>query len=255
MRQAHLGRRKSCGDPLLKATVTLLMMTGCFPEASLAQDPGQKTFTSPDAATMALVTAVRSGNENAMLDVLGSRAERLVSSGDATEDALERANFVQRYEQMHRFVNEPDGTTTLYIGAANWPTPIPLAHAGQSWYFDTEAGNARYCSGASGATSCLRSACASSSSRPKRNITRSDTTNMHARSSALRERTTASTGRRPMGKPKVRSGRWLPGQCDGDASEHSDDAPVPFRGYYYHILSSQGAKATGGAHSYLVKER
>ena len=37
-------------------------------------------------------------------------------------------------------MKEPDGTTTLYIGAENWPTPIPLVNKGDLWYFDTEAG-------------------------------------------------------------------------------------------------------------------
>ena len=37
-------------------------------------------------------------------------------------------------------MKEPDGTTTLYIGAENWPTPIPLMNNGSAWYFDTEAG-------------------------------------------------------------------------------------------------------------------
>ena len=41
---------------------------------------------------------------------------------------------------MHRLVKEPDGTTVLYIGAENWPTPIPLVKKGSSWYFDTAAG-------------------------------------------------------------------------------------------------------------------
>ena len=28
----------------------------------------------------------------------------------------------------------------MYIGAYNWPTPIPLAQKGGAWYFDTPAG-------------------------------------------------------------------------------------------------------------------
>ena len=47
---------------------------------------------------------------------------------------------MEKYQQMHRLVKEPDGTTTLYIGAENWPTPIPLVDEGNSWYFDTAAG-------------------------------------------------------------------------------------------------------------------
>ena len=41
---------------------------------------------------------------------------------------------------MHRFVKEPDGSVTLYIGAENWPAPIPFAMKGNVWFFDTEAG-------------------------------------------------------------------------------------------------------------------
>ena len=61
-----------------------------------------------------------------MLDILGPDGKQIVSSGDDTEDADSRANFVQRYQEVHRLVKEPDGTITLYIGAENWPTPIPL---------------------------------------------------------------------------------------------------------------------------------
>ena len=42
---------------------------------------------------------------------------------------------------MHRVVIEPDGTVTLYIGAENWPFPIPIVkNSSGAWYFDTEAG-------------------------------------------------------------------------------------------------------------------
>ena len=43
--------------------------------------------------------------------------KEIVSSGDEAEDAQSRANFVAKYEEMHRLVKEPDGTTVLYIGA------------------------------------------------------------------------------------------------------------------------------------------
>ena len=75
-----------------------------------------------------------------MIDILGPDGKQIVSSGDDAEDAQSRANFVQKYQEMHRLVKEPDGTTALYIGAENWPTPIPLVNKGNSWYFDTEAG-------------------------------------------------------------------------------------------------------------------
>ena len=74
------------------------------------------------------------------MKVLGANAKGVLSSGDEAEDKEHRAQFVLKYQQMHRLVSEPDGLTTLYIGAENWPTPIPLVRKGASWYFDTAVG-------------------------------------------------------------------------------------------------------------------
>jgi hypothetical protein len=41
---------------------------------------------------------------------------------------------------MHRLVREPDGTMVLYIGAENWPFPVPLVSANGAWHFDAQAG-------------------------------------------------------------------------------------------------------------------
>jgi hypothetical protein len=102
---------------------------------------GQETFPSADLAAHALVNALHKDDQAALLKILGGDAKNIVSSGDDAEDKADRASFVEKFKQMHRFVMEPDGTTTtLYIGAENWPTPIPLVHKGDTWYFDTAAG-------------------------------------------------------------------------------------------------------------------
>ncbi len=102
--------------------------------------PGQQTFSSAAEASAALVDAVQKNDQSMLLKVLGANAKDIISSGDDAEDKNDRDLFVRKYQQMHRLVVEPDGTTTLYIGAENWPTPIPLLHNGNSWYFDTAAG-------------------------------------------------------------------------------------------------------------------
>lgn len=102
--------------------------------------PGQQTFSTAQQASRALVTAIQNDDQPALLKILGSNGKEIISSGDDAEDKAERDQFAQKYKQMHRLVIEPDGTTTLYIGAENWPTPIPLVRKGSSWYFDTAAG-------------------------------------------------------------------------------------------------------------------
>src|ERR1700691_480888 len=117
-----------------------VLLTMYSPIRSLAQQHDQKTFSSAEDASHALVTAAQNNDEKTMLEILGPDGKKIVSSGDDAEDSESRANFVKKYQEMHRLVKEPDGTTVLYIGAENWPTPIPLMTKGNSWYFDTEAG-------------------------------------------------------------------------------------------------------------------
>jgi hypothetical protein len=99
-----------CGTFLRLAALAVLL-TGCFLTTSLAQQPGQKTFSSPEDASSALVAATQSNDEKAMLDILGPEGKQIVSSGDNAEDTQSRANFVEKYGEMHRLVKEPDGTT------------------------------------------------------------------------------------------------------------------------------------------------
>jgi len=117
-----------------------LILAASFSGGASAQQAGQKTFGSAQDAAQALATAAQNNDEKAMLEILGPSGKELVHSGDDVEDADSRATFAKRYQEMHRLVMEPDGTTILYIGAHNWPTPIPLMHKGKAWYFDTEAG-------------------------------------------------------------------------------------------------------------------
>src|ERR1700733_4139839 len=140
MRQSKLESGKFHLGNFSKFGAVALMVAGCLPARSYAQQPGQKTFSAAEEASNALVTATQNNDEKMMVEILGSDAKLIVYSGDAEEDAASRATFVQKYQEMHRLMKEPDGTTTLYIGAENWPTPIPLVRKGTVWYFDTEAG-------------------------------------------------------------------------------------------------------------------
>jgi hypothetical protein len=41
--------------------------------------------------------------------------------------------------EMHRLVREPDGTMVPYLGAENWPFPVPLVWNDAEWHFDVDA--------------------------------------------------------------------------------------------------------------------
>lgn len=106
---------------------------------SSAQQTAPKTFSSPGEACHALFQAVQNHDEQALEAILGAGNE-VTSSSDQVEDNLARERFSQKYQEMHRLVHEPDGTVVLYIGAENWPFPVPLVTKNGRWSFDSDAG-------------------------------------------------------------------------------------------------------------------
>jgi hypothetical protein len=121
------------------ATVGLAILIACCTPSSFAQGPAQQTFPTAEAASDALFLAAQSGNEQVLVHILAGGKE-LVSSGDEAEDKIDREQFAQKYRQMHRLVRESDGTTLLYVGAENWPFPVPIVSRASVWYFDARAG-------------------------------------------------------------------------------------------------------------------
>src|ERR1700674_490579 len=115
-----------------------LLMVG-YSDLSRAQKYGAETFSSPGKATRALFQAVQNGDEEALERILGADKE-VTSSNDEIEDKLERERFSEKCQQMPRLVREPDGRTVLYIGAENWPFPIPLVSKNGAWHFDSDSG-------------------------------------------------------------------------------------------------------------------
>jgi len=105
----------------------------------VAAASGQTTFASPDAASQALAAAVERHDERAVRDILGGTND-LISSNDSAEDTLDRERFAQKYQEMHRLVREAGGVTTLYLGAENWPFPVPLVSRNGMWRFESKVG-------------------------------------------------------------------------------------------------------------------
>src|SRR6201984_3728056 len=122
------------------APVLFALSLACSSTPIFAQQPGQKTFASAEDAGRAFFAAMQAPGDQAPLRILGPAGKDVLSSGDSAEDADARTGFVVKYQEMHRFVTESNGTVALVIGAENWPFPIPFVNNHGSWYFDTAAG-------------------------------------------------------------------------------------------------------------------
>src|SRR6267143_1757674 len=143
-----------------------------------------------------------------MLDILGPDGKQIVSSGVAAEVANSRANFVQRYQEMHRLVKEPDGTIILYIGAKNWPTPIPLVNKVIRGFSTPTRARTKFCSGELAAMKYRPFVFARSSWRRKRNTTPRSAASTPIKSLAMKGSTMAFIGRLLMANPRAPSDRW-----------------------------------------------
>lgn len=109
--------------------------------AETPSDAAQLTFASPDQAGMALKAAAQANDTYALAQILGADSKAVLFSGDPEEDKASLAGFVTKYDRMNRWVAMTDGSRVLYIGADNYPYPIPLAqNPASQWYFNTAAG-------------------------------------------------------------------------------------------------------------------
>jgi Protein of unknown function (DUF2950) len=122
--------------------LAVVFILGCSKQqTSSSTETSPKTFATPAEAGQALQTAVRAKDDKAITQVLGPKAKTLLSSGDPSVDAEAADSFTQKYDRMNRWVAMTDGTQVLYLGADNYPFPIPLGQDGSSrWYFEANAG-------------------------------------------------------------------------------------------------------------------
>jgi hypothetical protein len=232
----------------------LLALAGSASSMS-AQEPGQRTFASAEAASRALFAATKAQNEQALLTTLGPSGKNVLSSGDPDEDMNAQISFVVKYQEMHRFVRESNGMVTMMIGAENWPFPIPLANNHGAWYFDTSAGEDEI-------------------------LFRRIGKNEVAAMDALRELVDAEKqyfSHPPADVPQQFAHKLVSneGQHNGlywHGASDEFDSPinpliayarqnlpqdqvgehVPYNGYMFRILTSQGRNAPGGAKNYIV---
>jgi hypothetical protein len=236
-------------------SVLFVLSLACSSAPMFAQEPGQRTFASAEDAGQAFFAAMQAPDDQALLSILGPDGKNVVSSGDPIEDMDSRTEFVDKYQQMHRFATEANGAVSLVVGAENWPFPIPLVNNNGSWYFDTPTGKNEILF---------------------RRIGRNELAAMDA-SHALVEAQKQYFARSPGNSPKQFAQKLVSdeGQHNGlywHGADDEFDSPidpliayarqnrpkdevgehVPFNGYLFRILARQGSHAAGGAKNYIA---
>ena len=255
MRQTNLNFAALLYGNLPKFAAVAVLLLGSMPAISQAQQPGQKTFASAEEASNALFAATQSNDEKGMLLIFGADGKQVVSSGDDVQDQEMRANFVKKFLEMHRLVNEPDGTTTLYIGAENWPTPIPLVHKGNIWYFDTDAGIKETLFRRVGRNEITTIRVCQELVAAQKDYASQNHNEYAQRFFSDAGQHNGLYWKAADGSPQSPIGPLIASAVAEGYENIPEGGATPFHGYYFHILIAQGHHAPGGSKNYIVRSK
>jgi hypothetical protein len=215
-------------------------------------------FPTPEAATDAFVAALQAHDRAALVVVFGPESEDMISSGDADRDAAARDEFLADYDLMHQIVASGDDRADLQIGSTSWTFPVALVKSDAGWSFDVAGSRDEIVARRIGENELdvidlMRKAVAVQSAF---RLTDYDADGVMEFASAI----LSSPGQRDglywppeEGTPDSPIGAFMAqAAADGVSIDGVDQAPVPYLGYYFRILTRQGDAAPGGAHDYMV---
>ena len=225
------------------------------PAVTKAKPEAQRIFATPEQAAAELANAIRSNNLNHIHSVLGPGSGKVIRSGDPVQDAAGRKRFLEAYATNVKIEPSGDAKVTLLIGAEEFPFPFPLVKTATGWKFDTKAG----------AEEVLN-----------RRIGRNERSAIQvclAYVDAQREYATKDRDKdglleyahKFISTPGEHDGLYWESQAGeaasplGPLSTHAKEegyinpGTEPYHGYYYKILTAQGADNPGGAYSYIVR--
>jgi hypothetical protein len=240
------------------SSLVLTLLTCC---AGLAPAQ-QKLFSTPEEAMQALGAAARAKDQAALTAIFGPDRQKLLS-GDPVEDANSLTRFAGRFESFAQLEKVGDSKQVVLVGEDHWPMPIPIVQRDGKWHFDTHAGleeilNRRIGENElSAIMTCRAYVLAQWEYFTQPISTSKDGLAVYA------QKFISTPGKRdglywdvssgggptsPLGAlvAQARTEGYNAGQSGG-AAKHS-----PFHGYYFKILTRQGAHAPGGRFSYII---
>ncbi len=221
-----------------------------------AQEPARTRFATPDDAAKALLKGLKMNNVEELKAIFGPDAEKDLTSGDPVSDRHDREVIALAMEQSRRWDPLGADRKELVIGDEQWPFPIPLMKVGDGWEFDTDAGKDEILSRRIGRNELrVIDLCRAYvlmqqeyASKPR-----------DGKIAGLYAQKLRSTPGRQDGlywsvgpEEKASPLGDLVAQAAAEGYDEDQSSSQPFWGYYYRVLTAQGAAAKGGARSYIV---
>jgi hypothetical protein len=220
-----------------------------------AATPEGRGFSSADAAAKALVSAAKSDDVTALIDILGPDSKDILTTSDPVADQKIRKTFAARAAAKMKLVAErgEPNAKTLVVGKDEWPLPIPIVQVNGQWYFDIEQGKQEIMMRRIGANELNAIEVCRGYVEAQDEYAEQDRTGSGALHYA----------QKIISSPGKHDGLyWASGNGDNEESpiggivakafaEGYTKRRDPYHGYYFKILTGQGSHASGGEMSYL----
>lgn len=229
--------------------------------ATAVQKVQQKSFASPEEAGEALAQAIRAQDRTALLAVLGPASASWLSSGDETADRADWAKFLSAYEAKHTLSRAADNKAVLVVGQSDWEFPAPIVQRTSGWVFDSMAGREEIINRRVGRNELetIQTLLAIVDAQREYAVGDLDGNGYNdyaqriisgeGKRDGLFWPVQAGTTPSPLGPLVAAAAR------QGYGKRAGADKPAPYHGYRFRLLKAQGAKATGGAYSYLAGDK
>jgi hypothetical protein len=210
-----------------------------------------KTFDSPDAAAQAVIGAAEKNDVAALNAIFGANSKAILTSGDPKQDAQERAEFARVARSKYQIEKDPMNLhrVVLAIGPQDWPFPVPIVEKDGKWSFEPAQGELEVHARRIGANEIdVMDMCAGFVEAQKQ-YAEAD----RDKDGILEYAEFLMSGPgKDDGLYSERAAR-IP-KALADAEVRPGRKPVPYHGYYFHVLTSEIASDRGGAHvNYLVQ--
>ncbi len=241
--------------PLLAISSILVLAVACSVPSRAGAE--QRTFPTAEAAAHAMVDASGANDVAALLAIFGPEGEPLVSSGDPVRDRNEQRRFAERAAVAMRVDEEEPGYAVLYVGADDWPCPIPIVRENGVWHFDTEDGKEELLNRRIGGNELHTIEVCRAFVAAEREYAAADRDGDGVREHAQRLLSTPGTRDglswpTVEGEPRSPMGPLAAAAADEGYTRTATGAPPKaYHGYAYRVLTGQGSHAPGGAKSYV----
>jgi len=239
---------------LVAAVLAVLWSVAC----SQAPQQQYKTFPTPEDAVKNLIDTVKKSDLDSLVALFAPEGQDLVSSSDPATAKNNREVFLTAVNESWKLEDQGPNNKVLVIGNESWPFPVPLVHEGSNWRWDAAAGKEEVLARRIGRNElAVITICRNYLTAQRRYAQKAH----DGKPAGLYAQTFQSDAGKQNGlywiaeKGQSRSplGDLVAQAADeGRAIGSADGKPTPFYGYYFKILTGQGANATGGARSYIV---